>query len=423
MQGKKPHRNGSVHGIRLGLKLLCLLLCVGFFCGAAAESPSAESEPASPSEDELVAWAKILDYLEVDKWVNYEGVITGDPWFVTCRLPGNVYAICEMLHEQQVFSFLIPGEERALLLDTGLGMLDIREVVDSLTDLPVTVLNSHDHFDHIGGNARFEEVWCYNDPAAIAHLTAGPSETELQEVKNPTKYIRIIMDYMDIRVPDIIPGKAPTGTVEDGQIIDLGGRKLEVIHTPGHQPSCIMLLDRENHLLFTGDMFYPGPMYCMFVDSSLGDYVQSIRKALAIAEENGVEQVYPSHNLPTADLEDLRRFSAFLEQVEAGEISEYEIEDGYPTYYMDDVYSISLAGEGQEPMSGFSGPASDSASNIRAGRRLANRPSLPLRPSSAISGRSAPGRLSHLGPPTAPSSTASLALQISTVSSGRHCPA
>ena len=70
MQGKKPHRNGSVHGIRLGLKLLCLLLCVCFCCGAAAESPSAESEPASPSEDELVAWAQILDYLEVDKWGN-----------------------------------------------------------------------------------------------------------------------------------------------------------------------------------------------------------------------------------------------------------------------------------------------------------------------------------------------------------------
>lgn len=309
------------------------------------------------SKEEWEAWSALLDGFDLEKWMSYEQLETPTDGFYCFRLPGNVYAICEMLHEQQVFSFLIPGEERALLLDTGLGMLDIREVVDSLTDLPVTVLNSHDHFDHIGGNARFEEVWCYNDPAAIAHLTAGPSETELQEVKNRTKYIRIIMDYMDIRVRDIIPGKAPTGTVEDGQIIDLGGRKLEVIHTPGHQPSCIMLLDRENHLLFTGDMFYPGPMYCMFVDSSLGDYVQSIRKALAIAEENGVEQVYPSHNLPTADLEDLRRFSAFLEQVEAGEISEYEIEDGYPTYYMDDVYSISLAGEGQEPMSGFSGPA------------------------------------------------------------------
>ena len=79
-----------------------------------------------------------------------------------------------------------------------------------------------------------------------------------------------------------------------------------------------MLLDRENHLLFTGDIFYPGPMYCMFADSSFPDYVKSIRKALAATEENGVEQLYTSHNLPTADVEDLRRFSAFSGAARSG---------------------------------------------------------------------------------------------------------
>ena len=259
MQGKKPHRNGSVYGIRLGLKLLCLLLCVCFCCGAAAESPSAESEPASPSEDELVAWAQILDYLEVDKWVNYEGVITGDPWFVTCRLPGNVYAIMEPLHEQYAIAFLIIGEDKALLLDTCTGIQNIRRVVDTLTDLPVTVLNSHDHFDHIGGNTYFDEVWCYNLPSAIQHLTQGPTEAEQFEALDSTKSLHPYLKFYGLTIPEKIPGKAPTGTVEDGQVIDLGGRKLEVMHTPGHDSSCIMLLDRENKLLFTGTRSIPAP--------------------------------------------------------------------------------------------------------------------------------------------------------------------
>ena len=313
----------------------------------------AEAYPAT--EEEWEAWGEILDQVDVDKWLEYEQVGSPVQWLYCFRLPGNVYAIYELLHDQQAMAFLIPGEERALLLDTCVGLHNIREVAESLTDLPITVLNSHDHFDHIGGNALFEEVWCYNDPAAIAHLTAGPSERELQEIRNRTKYVRVILDFQGESVSESIPGKAPTGTVEDGQIIDLGGRKLEVIHTPGHQPSCIMLLDRENHLLFTGDMFYPGPMYCMFSDSSFPDYVKSIRKAVNTAEENGVEQVYTSHNLPTASTEDLRRYADFLERIEAGEITDYQIEDGYPVYAMDEVYSISVVGEGQEPMVLFDG--------------------------------------------------------------------
>ena len=93
----------------------------------------------------------------------------------------------------------------------------------------------------------------------------------------------------------------------------------------------------------------------MFSDSSFPDYVKSIRKAVNIAEENGVEQVYTSHNLPTASTEDLRRYADFLERIEAGEITDYQIEDGYPVYAMDEVYSISVVGEGQEPMVLFDG--------------------------------------------------------------------
>ena len=127
-----------------------------------------------------------------------------------------------------------------------------------------------------------------------------------------------------------------------------------MIHTPGHQPSCIMLLDRENRLLFTGDMFYPGPMYCQFDDSSFPDYVKSIRKAAGIAREAGVKEVYTSHNLPATETETLCDFADFLERIESGAFRDYTVEDGFRTYSMNKDISIILPDDGTEPVSGFS---------------------------------------------------------------------
>ena len=239
-------------------------------------------------------------------------------------------------------------------LDTCTGILNLREVVDYFAACPVTVLNSHDHFDHIGSNAQFDDVWCYDLPSAVRHLTNGPTETEQAEILDSTKSIPLLIKYYGYEIPEKIPGKAPTGTVNDGQVIDLGGRKLEVIHTPGHQPSCIMLLDRENHLLFTGDMFYPGPMYCMFDDSFFPDYVKSIRKAADLAVEAGVSEVYCSHNLASVPTEDLCRFANYLEAIERSEITDCVALDGFRYYEMDSVYSIVLLEEGAEPISGYS---------------------------------------------------------------------
>jgi glyoxylase-like metal-dependent hydrolase (beta-lactamase superfamily II) len=67
-----------------------------------------------------------------------------------------------MPYEQDDCCFLILGKEKALLWDTGIGIDHLRPLVEKITDLPVTVLISHDHFDHIGGNAEFDEVWCYD---------------------------------------------------------------------------------------------------------------------------------------------------------------------------------------------------------------------------------------------------------------------
>ncbi len=87
-----------------------------------------------------------------------ECLSASDDWFQVYRVGDGVFAICEPFQFQEVISYLILGAKGALLFDTGLGIGKIRPVVERLTPLPVTVINSHTHFDHVGGNADFERI-------------------------------------------------------------------------------------------------------------------------------------------------------------------------------------------------------------------------------------------------------------------------
>ena len=271
-------------------------------------------------------------------WEQFRPVrLEGRNWFWVYSMPRNVYAIFEPYQDQGVISYLILGEESALLWDTGMGIFDIRKCVEQLIDLPVTVLNSHDHFDHTGGNHLFENVMCYNIPSAIRTLTEGQTHLDLLEYVDPKRIINVPEEFDKDHFYRI--GKAPTATVEDGQVIDLGGRKLEVLYTPGHSSSSIMLIDEANGLLFSGDTWYPGPLYAYMEDSSLPDYVASMRRAEKVIRERNISWIYPSHNevLPGTDL--FFETTDFLQDVLDGKIG-YEIDEGMRCYIMNSIVSL-----------------------------------------------------------------------------------
>ena len=106
--------------------------------------------------------------------------------------------------------------------------------------------------------------------------------------------------------------------LHDGDKIDLDGRVLEVLATPGHTPDSIMLLDRANGLLFTGDMYYPGPIFLYRPETDLDAYVASMKKVAALAPN--LKLLLPSHNVPVAGPLDLARVVDAIEQVRAGKI-------------------------------------------------------------------------------------------------------
>lgn len=247
-------------------------------------------------------------------------------WFAVSEPEPGVVAITEPLHEENVTSYLVLGQERALLIDTSLGVGDIGAVVRSLADLPVLVVNSHAHLDHIGGNRHFPEVWIH---AAEADALTRPVPNErLRDWFGPARLRGPLPP--SIAAADLaVPARPADRLLHDGETIDLGGRRIEVIQAPGHSPGGIVLLDRAAGILFSTDAAYPGALYCFNPDSSLADYRRTMAKLAELAPT--LRAVYPSHNACPMDPALLPRMRDALDAVAAGRRPD-EVADGRATH-------------------------------------------------------------------------------------------
>src|SRR5918992_746261 len=166
-----------------------------------------------------------------------------DDWYLVERIASGLFGIGEPKYHQINWSYLIIGEDRALLFDTGPGLRDITAVVASLTDKPVTALLSHLHFDHTGNFHRFAD-------RAMADLPILRT-CEANGVFIAPEHM-FLGSYEDMSwVPVTIGHWWPIG-----HRIDLGGRSLKIIATPGHSPDSISLFDREENVLLAGDFLY-----------------------------------------------------------------------------------------------------------------------------------------------------------------------
>lgn len=240
---------------------------------------------------------------EVKSWCNepfrkgyesYKELSTSHTWFKVYPLEDSVYAIYEPYNWQQVISYLIIGSEKAILFDTGMGLDSIQSVVKELTSLPVTVINSHTHFDHIGGNADFKNILGVDTSYTQKNKEGWSHESVKQEV-TPSALCAETLPSVDTINYRIRP-YALSGFIHDEDTIDLGGRKLEVLIIPGHTPDCVALLDREAGLLWTGDTYYEGPLWLFFPGTDLDAYQNSITRLASLVPN--LKRLHPAHNLP-----------------------------------------------------------------------------------------------------------------------------
>ncbi|HEV2073499.1 MAG TPA: MBL fold metallo-hydrolase [Thermomicrobiales bacterium] len=219
-------------------------------------------------------------------------VSTAQPWYDVRRAEPGIFIIEEPFHYEHVKSYLVEGDERALLLDTGTGAGDLRALVESLTDRPVFLVNSHAHWDHIGCNRQFDERWIHEAEADAATLVDGVGNERLRHAFAPEGLTGPLPEGFDVET-FVIPPAVPTGVMEDGHHFDLGGRGLEVLHCPGHSPGGIALLDRANGALFSTDVAYAGALY-VYEPANLLTYQASLQRLADLAPT--LHAVYPAHD-------------------------------------------------------------------------------------------------------------------------------
>ena len=258
----------------------------------------------------------------------HEELTTSRSWFKVFGVGNGVFAILEPYNFQEIVSYLIIGNQRALLFDTGMGMDSMSLLIEELTDLPVTVINSHTHYDHIGSNHEFDHILGVDTAYTHNWSNNGWGHEAVRHEVAPDAFCSTHLPHLDTAKYQIFPYEI-NEFVKDGQEIDLGERIIKVLFTPGHTPDAISLYDKENGYLWTGDTFYEGTIWLFFEGTDLDAYHSSITKMASLS--TGLKSIFPGHNLPISDPQLLPDFVERFEMIINGDKSPNVGEDfGHP---------------------------------------------------------------------------------------------
>jgi glyoxylase-like metal-dependent hydrolase (beta-lactamase superfamily II) len=264
------------------------------------------------AQESVPEWCRKLPRVE---FARLERVAVDDSWFEVYRVAPETLAIYEPHQSEETIGYLIMGRERALLFDTGMGIGDLRALIAKLTKLPVVVMNSHTHDDHVGNNWQFDTV--YGMDTAFTRESAKGSRADAQAEIAPGEVCGKLPMGFDRAAYATRPWKIAKW-MHDGDRVELGGRTLEIVATPGHTPDAICLFDRANGLLFTGDTFYSGTVWIYRPETDLAAYGKSVRRMAALQPQ--VKLVLGAHNVPVAEPAVLGELASAFEMVQRGEV-------------------------------------------------------------------------------------------------------
>lgn len=209
-------------------------------------------------------------------------VATAETWYETRALADGVTWIFEP-HVKPFFRcniWHVRGRERDLLVDSGMGVVPLRAHVPLLTGRPLVAVASHSHYDHIGALHEVAERLAH--PAEAAILAAPTRASVLIEPWVSDAIFTALPPPPYSSTTYAVKAAPATRLIEDGDVVDLGDRVLEVIHTPGHSPGSVALLERATGILFSGDIVYDGPLLDDLPGSDALAYERSLRRLLAL---------------------------------------------------------------------------------------------------------------------------------------------
>ena len=164
------------------------------------------------------------------------------------------------IEDGMVRFYLLCGNEKAALIDTGMNYPDAKQTAQELTDLPLILINTHADPDHISGNGAFGEF--YMSPNEEENLRAHNAQGK------------------------ILP-------IHEGDVIDLGSRELLIVDIPGHTPGSVGIIDKNNRVFISGDSVQDGNIFMFGPGRNLTQYIQSLKHLSQF--EDQFNDIYPMH--------------------------------------------------------------------------------------------------------------------------------
>jgi len=222
--------------------------------------------------------------------------VSAEEWYSVEKLSNDIRLIAEP-HIEPFYRcniWHVRGRDHDALIDSGMGVVSLRQYVPLVSQRPLIAIASHTHFDHIGCHHEFENRLVHR---AEADILASPSRTSTLAVPYVTDQIFTALPPLPYASTTYEVRAAPaTRLLEDGDVIDLGNRQLEVIHTPGHSPGGIALWEVATETLFSGDIVYDGPLIEDTYHANAEDYVKSMQRLLELPVRTVHGGHFPSYD-------------------------------------------------------------------------------------------------------------------------------
>lgn len=209
-------------------------------------------------------------------------IATPETWYQSETLPDGVTWIYEP-HIKEYYRcniWHVRGRHRDLLIDSGMGVVSLRERIPLLSGRPILAVASHTHFDHIGTHHEFADRAVHPDEANILAQPTRANTAADYYVANNDIFTQLPPgNWEPLRYE--IPPAQPTMLLPEGSMVDTGDRSFEVFHLPGHSQGSIALYEKASGVLFAGDVVYDGPLaYDEENAAEMRQYVASMKRLL-----------------------------------------------------------------------------------------------------------------------------------------------
>ena len=207
-------------------------------------------------------------------------IAAANDWYETQKMNGDITYIGEPFIKEfyRCNIWHVRGRDKDMLVDTGMGVVSLRDHVAQITEKPTIAVASHTHFDHVGCHHEFDERMVHINESNI--LKSPTRENTLAEPYVEDSIFTKLPPYPYISTEYAVKAAPATKLLKDGDVIDLGDRHFTVMHTPGHSPGGIMLYENSTEILFSGDTVYDGPLIHNAYHSDLADYIDSMKRIL-----------------------------------------------------------------------------------------------------------------------------------------------